>query len=413
MEQFYIDFLSIVNSSIHSLRPNVSPDFDYNRAFKLFSTGKLINITYKTVSAIENAENLPEQLLLRWKTSCFSASLRQMAFIFELKKVLQLAEENDIHPVLFKGIALAQLYPEPFARSSSDVDLLIDEDDQAKMGDLLTSIGYSLVEGASKDHVPVYSINEGNRILKIEVHDKLWENYKGKLIDSLIALDLTNKSTLIHLNVQGLDITTLGYKEHLIYQIFHIAKHFSVEGLPMRYLCDLVLYIDAYQDKIDWNSFWVAMDKTGYTLFCKSVFAICNKYLGMKYDYYNDDSALEINESFLMDIILTGRSDKDMTEKYAANAMLASYMVREQHSYTSTIFKKKKIYFPSHKELNDHYMYAKKIPILLPIAWVHRYISAIKYTMLCKEKGFSSIEVLKKFEHRIELMNELGLIDQK
>ena len=61
----------------------------------------------------------------------------------ELARVLEAFEDRGIHPLLFKGAALASThYPSPELRSRGDSDLLIRSDDRASAAGALTELGY-------------------------------------------------------------------------------------------------------------------------------------------------------------------------------------------------------------------------------------------------------------------------------
>lgn len=63
----------------------------------------------------------------------------------------------------------------------------------------------------------------------------------------LKGLEMDAQEKLVELNVcGGMTGTTLGYTEHLIYQIFHIVKHFVLQGVGMQCMCGR----DTLQEKV-------------------------------------------------------------------------------------------------------------------------------------------------------------------
>ena len=70
--------------------------------------------------------------------------------------------------------------------------------------------------------------------------------------------------------------------------------------------------------------------------------------------------------------------------------------------------------FPSSKVLPEEYAYAKKVRILLPIAWVHKGINFLKKRSKSKEDWYSASEKLEIAEHRLKLMKQQNLaVDKK
>lgn len=414
MKQLYEQILALVKASIH--RENYIPDAEipWKEAYGLLASGKLAGIVYHNVSQISEANYPDAEVLNIWKEIVFQKGLRQLLSFQELRHVLQEAEKRGLHPIIFKGIALATLYPAPNMRFSADSDIFIAPEERSSMETLLQELGYSFVEAASKDHVPVYKINQGNRYLKIELHDCLWEDYAGLQADLLEELQLSAPETLLHTTACNISITTLGYEQHLIYQIFHIAKHFAFEGLPLRYLVDLTLYVNAYYNEISSSHFWDVMKKLKYDVFCDAIFKICIQYLGMndallseKYTKYS------LNETLLVDILTVGRQEGTAAEAWASTDTLSLYLMRNTQATSTNFSQKIHMLFPVPSELKDKFSYAKKHKILLPVAWVHRFFSAINYSRYCKRNGTFSNDAYNKINYRLGLMKDLKMVDFK
>lgn len=414
MKQLYEQTLALVKTSIYreSYIPNAA--IPWQDAYLILDTGKLTGVVYHNISQLPDSYCPDAHILNPWKELIFQKGFRQLLSIQELCRVLQAAQKKGLHPVIFKGIALATLYPEPNMRFSSDSDILISPAECSAMESLLLDMGYSFVKSASKQHVPVYMINHANRFLKIELHDCLWEDYTGLQADLLEQLQLSAPKTLLHTTACNIPITTLGYEQHLIYQMFHIAKHFAFEGLALRYLVDLTLYINAYHNEIDPSHFWDVMKKLKYDVFCDAIFKICIHYLGMDASLLSAEyKQYDLNEALLMDILTAGKKVGTAAEAWSSTDTLALYLMRNTQA-TSTHFSQKiHMLFPSPSELKDKFSYAKKYKILLPIAWIHRFISAICYSMYCKKQGTSSSDAYNKINYRLGLMKDLQMVDFK
>ena len=414
MKQLYEQILALVKTSIHHENYIPNTEIPWKDAYGTLAAGKLTGIVYHNVSQLSGPYVPEAEVSNIWKDIVFQRGFRQLLSFQELGYVLQEARKKGLHPVIFKGIALATLYPAPNMRFSSDSDILIPPKERPTMEALLQELGYSFVEAASKDHVPVYKISQGNRFLKIELHDCLWEDYTGLQAELLEQLQLSAPETLLQTTACNVPITTLGYEQHLIYQIFHIAKHFAFEGLPLRYLTDITLFVNAYYQEINPAHFWEVMKKLKYDVFCDAIFKICVHYLGMKevllskeYEQYN------LNEALLEDILTAGKASGDDAEAWASTDTLSRYLMRDTQAASSPFSQKLHMIFPTPSELKDKFSYAKKYKILLPIAWIHRFFSAISYSRYCKKQGTSSNDAYNKINHRLELMKDLEMVDFK
>ena len=414
MKPLYDAIFTFTKAAIHRQQPDsVYTADDWSELFLLLRRGKLQGITYKTVSSLPEAKNAPEQFLTAWKSAVFQNGMKQLSATQEIRSVLQRATEQGLTPVLFKGLVLAALYPEPSMRFSGDSDIFIPADQRPAMERLLVSLGYTLIPEASKEHVPVYHINTGNRYLTIELHDCLWEDYTGTQADILASLNLTAPDSLVTLSPFGFPIVTLGHTEHLIYQIFHIAKHFAFEGLRLRFLTDLTLFINAYKDSIDFPFFRKTMERLGYSSFTDVLFNLCCFRLGLTEEVLTpQQKKLQVNEMLIEDILLAGKVTAYKVDNWASTDLLASYFMRDRGASSGTQHKLE-IFFPMPSALKDKFSYAKKCPLLLPVAWIHRFFSAFRYSMQCKNKNQSASDVLSNAEYRLALMKSVGLVDTK
>lgn len=415
MNPVYQNIFIITKAAIFCQTPEpLLQPIDWTQQFDLLRRGKLQGIVYKTVAGLSE-KDLPEKNFLNiWKSNVFFRGFQQLAATQEIRYILQEAEKQELFPVLFKGLTLAALYPEPSMRFSSDADFFITAQQRPAMEALLTVLGYHKDISVSKEHVPVYRINKENRCLSIELHDCLWEDYTGSQAQLLESLHLTNPDTLIELSPFGFPIRTLGHEEHLIYQIFHIAKHFAFEGMRLRFLTDITLFVNAYEKQIDWNHFWQVMNMLGYSVFCSFLFQLCSTHLGMTADIPMPESSMAspLDEQLITDIVEAGKVSDHAVEDWASTEMLAAYFMREAKT-SSGLKRKLEIFFPMPADLKDKFSYAKKHPILLPIAWIHRFFSAVQYSIVCKVKKQSAVDVLSNAEYRLILMKSVGLVDEK
>ena len=127
----------------------------------------------------------------------------------------------------FKGIFLAELYPEPIFRFSSDIDILALEKDIELVRRIIEENGYQLIHDSKQN--TVYMFIKQNLI--IEVHTCLWEETYGLRTSILEDFIVTEINSTLKVTIEGKEIRTLGNLEFLIYMIYHMVKHFSVSGI--------------------------------------------------------------------------------------------------------------------------------------------------------------------------------------
>lgn len=341
-------------------------------------------------------------------------SLASVVYEYEkykcIRRVLSLAGQKGIPFIIFKGCVLAGLYPQYIQRSSCDTDIFVYDVYRQQAIDMLVEAGYVINEEHSKEQVCVLRYSSFPHT--IELHTCLWEDYQGKRLDILESMNLTAKEKLITLETCGFQVMTLGYEEHLIYQLFHIIKHFSLEGIGVKYLADITLYVDAYGKYIDFEQFWDRLEQLDYAKFAHYLFAICIEFLGMDSSIL-ENRQMEMGEElyeFMLDLFNGGVFGGEKKDSWQILGMMTPYFTGEKKGAKSRLTRKLAVIFPRARDLQDHYAYARKHPILLPVAWVHK---AVNYLIKYKQKGddwYSAGEKLDVAEHRIDLMDKMGLL---
>lgn len=411
MEKYYYDVLELVKARITGTRANLSENPEWDKICSLLAKAKLLPVVYRTVADLGELSGLSREALAKWQAETFAKGVKQLQMVNELRTVLTEAQNRNIKIIVFKGITLAELYPEPYTRVSCDADLLVSVKQRNEMEQMLVQMGYEKVEECSKEHVPVYIIKTQNRQLKLEIHDLLWEDYEGKQAEILRNMRLDVEETLICQQACGMQVVTLGYDEHLIYQVFHIVKHFFFEGIPLRYFVDLALYVDAYADKLDFVRIRKEMERLHYGQFFDSVMKICYQCIGMKTNVLGDRAdKVELNESLLKEVLEIGKLNKSVKQWESIN-FLSHYFMRTSKTKATNFQQRRKQILPMPSELNDRFAYAKKCPLLLPVAWIHRVFYVIGYARHCKRNGIKTTESLEKAQYRLDLMRELGLTE--
>lgn len=156
----------------------------------------------------------------------------------ELQKVSDLFEENKIAHMPLKGSVLRKYYPEPWLRTSCDIDILVKEADLQKAADLLEGkLGYTNKIKEMHDWVMV-SQND----VCIELHFKFMNDevamggYIKRTWNADCLKDIWNKSVLLDSKNYRYDMTD---ELFYFYHVAHMAKHFENGGCGVRSLIDL------------------------------------------------------------------------------------------------------------------------------------------------------------------------------
>lgn len=414
MNQSLIQFMDLIAASIQPENQKVIPEFseqDLEELYEYAMRGKLLPVLYNT---IQKQEHLKENIWMKkWKGASMNLLLRQYGIYNALRQLLKAAEERNIKLIVFKGCVLADLYPQYALRATSDTDLYVYPRDKEKAVQLLKDMGYEWDKEHSNPMVPVFVQKQSGHC--VELHYCLWEDYEGRKMDILQELQLDKEESLIQLKVcNGMQVTTLGYEEHLIYQIFHVIKHFVLQGVSIRYVVDITLYVNQYGKNIDWKIFWAKIEKLQYEKFCMGIFGLGIRYLGMEKACMEGKPVLEetVLAQMLLDFINKGKIMEEKEAGWQILGIMTPYLEGTEGYEESKWKRNMKIMFPRTSALAEDYGYAKNCALLLPVAWIHRGLKFGIKRLVRRKDWYSMGEKLDIVNHRLGLMKELGLVHE-
>ena len=382
-------------------------NIDWNELFEVATKNNLISIIYSVILNIDKEKDILSDKQREWISVNAKGTLfPELHKYMLISNIVKCAEERNIRLVFFKGLILADLYPQYVERVSSDSDIFVEEKDREAAENVLRDNGYVFDPEESKENVQVYVHRKPYHM--VELHTKLWEDYKGPRIDILADMNLTDNC--IDIVACKIPVHTLGHENHLVYQLFHIIKHFSLEGIGARYLVDITLFVNRYIDEIDLKSFWDKITRLGYSKFVDTFFSICIDQLGMNPAVMNGRKQLpsKMTDILKADLIKVGNV-RDKEARWQIMGAMEAYFTGEEKVSRTKLGKKMAMAFPSAKALPKVYSYARKYPILLPIAWIHRAIKFLFKKATHKDDFFGVSEKMDIGEKRLSLLDELGL----
>ncbi len=197
---------------------------------QIFKLAKRHDLSHLLAPALQKSGiAVPEN----FRNAMFAAVYRAQQKEVALKQICKTLEDAKIPFIPLKGSVLRKLYPEPWMRTSCDIDILLKPEDLEKTRDLLVAkFGYEAANMGDHD-ISLYGPMGGH----IELHY------------TLTAASNTQTSYHILENIWGNAQPVSEAQYHMklsdedfyFYHITHMAKHFLAGGCGIRPLLDLWL----------------------------------------------------------------------------------------------------------------------------------------------------------------------------
>jgi len=158
------------------------------------------------------------------------AIYRYQKLNYELEQICQTLEDARIPFIPLKGSVIRQYYPEPWMRTSCDIDVLVHEEDLDRAVALFEEKGYKSEPKTSHD-VSLYSAGG----IHIELHYETVE--KGRAVDANAILSNIWENAVSQ--TTGSVHMMLTDEMFYFYHIAHMAKHLENGGCGIRPFLDL------------------------------------------------------------------------------------------------------------------------------------------------------------------------------
>lgn len=232
--------MNLIKCNVLNCQFEDSSDIGDKTLNSLLSISKAHDITQILFPALDEVQEFKSGYIgaEKFKQIFYISLYRYEKQNYELKLLSKTLEEEQISFILLKGSVIRQYYPNPWMRTSCDIDILIKKIDLEKAKDIIIrDLKYSLMGNSTHD----VSLLSPSGVC-LELHFELKEpNFR----DSPLLTDVWNSTEITQISEFEYGMSN---ELFLFYHIYHMAKHFIHGGCGIKALIDL----------------WVIKNKIGY-----------------------------------------------------------------------------------------------------------------------------------------------------
>ena len=384
---------------------------EWMELFRMAAQHQVLPMVFETVYTCPAFRSLPENQKGYIRQQVIRQVMLQERKTVEFLNLYQKLLEENLTPVVVKGMICRKLYRNPDYRTSGDEDVLIPWEQFQACDRVFRENGMEYLEPekeVEKEGEVPYLKTGG--ALHIELHKELFPSHSAAYGDfNQFFQDVFRRK--IQTEVQGVQVYTMGHTDHLLYLIFHAFKHFLHSGFGIRQVCDIVLYANTYGSEIDWEYLYRSCAQVHAENFAAAHFDIGEKTRNFdrkKACYPELWQRENANGDALLEDLLDGGvfGDSNMSRKHSSNITLQA--VSEDKKGKKANASLLHSAFPDRKYMERTYPYVKKYPFLLPVAWISRIGKYVKET-----RGVEGDDVRESIEigsKRVELLKQYKII---
>ena len=354
-------FIELSRAAIEDDIPELPPiEIDWDYILKISEKQNVSGlISYAVLKLPQNAQ---PSGIEKWEDAMLETFVVLTGTFIDFEDICAALNDKGINLMCLKGGYVREFYPSPELRTMGDIDLLVAEKDFEETCELFRSCGYT------EYRQPLCSTFSNERMTTFEIFTSLEEEFHQftEEMDNRIKTNSTHWKN---------NISIMSPTDMFAYSIIHTAKHFVHEGCGIRSILDAVLIYKNLHSEIDLNEVRELCKMQGYEKILDYMLCAMSDYydISIENSFPESENTEEFITYFIEDGVFGDRSD---------SGMFASHIINHDGGKFMGLMR---VFFPPISMLKHKYTYLKKLPALLPAAWIHRFFVAV----FCEKKSLS------------------------
>ena len=254
-------------------------DIDYAAIMRLAEEQAVVGLVTAGLEHVIDVK-VPQEWILQFVGNTLQIEQQNKDMNEFLACLIEQLRKEDVYAILVKGQGIAQCYERPLWRTCGDVDLLLDDVNYEKAKQVLLPFAMETEpEFKSLKHLGM-TLRGG---FVVELHGMLHSRLSRR-VDKLI--DEVQRDVFFKGNVRAWQLGNtpvfLPSPDNDVFFIFtHILKHFYIEGIGLRQICDWCRLLWTYRDSLNQELLKKRLCKAGLMTEWKAFAAFAVEYLGM------------------------------------------------------------------------------------------------------------------------------------
>ncbi len=238
-------------------------------------------IVYDAICLLPEDLLPPDHILMDWMEEVQRMEAKHRLHVRTLAWFTgRMEEETPLKPIILKGLPIGSLYPTPSHRTCGDIDIFYGNAAACTRANYqVESWGIPVLSGDSGEYA--FLIGE----IPIEHHSYMSLSHvpwRKKSLTSWVEHECSLATGTMTVEVEGMSIKVLSPILDMVQLASHSLKHALNEGIGLRQLCDMALYVNRYHDIMQPKELRQALNRFGLLRWTDLCLSYCTTYLGLQ-----------------------------------------------------------------------------------------------------------------------------------
>ncbi len=359
-----------------------------------------VNMQAYSVASTYYKDCISGAVLNKWQEFAVNSTKSNLKVIKAQSDLVEILNEKGFKYAIIKGASASCYYNNPFDRILGDVDFLIDKKDRSKIEDLLVAKGYFKDPMAHISHV-VFTKPNAHLEMHFEVAG-LPENEHKSYVQNFV---LPTVETAVKKSLDGNEFLSPTSLYHGVIILLHTQHHLLGEGLGLRHLCDLAVFVSkTYKEDFWVNDLLPFAKNIGLYKFLSVMVKTCVEYLKIPRPDWLEDFVEPSPEEIMLDVFSSGNMGKK-DEVRARSGMLIAKKGNKKRGAIATLA------ISLHKAILLKYPFVKKWWILYPFVYLYKAVQNV--IRIIFKKRTSITKMAPEAQKRQKLYDKLDVYKTK
>lgn len=293
--------------SEHNEIPHIHEE-DWASIYEMARKQSVLAVIFDGVLRMGSEAHIPRHLKMKWFFMVGEIKKRNLLLNQRSVELTEQLQNDGFDCCVLKGQGNALMYPNPYVRTSGDIDLQVRGGRDAVLQYVRkrfphTKAAFQHVDYPIFEHVPVEI-----HYLPVYMNNPLY-NYRLQRWFSDHADWLYGNKVSLPEEVGCIHIPSTAF--NIVFQLAHMMHHYFDEGIGLRHMIDYYYLLEkAHQEKISLSETVDKLGKLGLLNFAKAVMYIMHQVLGMDMDHLIVPMDSKRGEALLDEILLGGNFGK-------------------------------------------------------------------------------------------------------
>ena len=304
--------------------PQIEAD-EWEVMFELARKQSIVGVVFESVKRMDQEVEIPRQLKMKWFFNVNKIKNRNILLNQGSAELVKQFRQDGFDCCVLKGQGNALMYPDPYVRTSGDIDL------QVKGGrDLVvqfvkkrfphTKTAYQHVDYPVFKHVPVEV-----HYLPVYMNNPVYNRRLIKWFDAQ-SDEMYGHEVALPDDAGKIVVPSLTF--NIVFQMAHLMHHFLDEGIGLRHMIDYYYLLrKVYQEKVPLDGIEHQLDRLGLRKFAGAVMYVMHEVLGLEEAYLMVPVDQKRGKTLLNEILRGGNFGKHsgLTDHALATKHLLKY----------------------------------------------------------------------------------------